>query len=76
MGESRLSMRRNGTSETPLCGASGWRLRISCADSNRNATCPLCGQQVRTRPDIIGGHPVRVIKEHGRLRDLRPMTGT
>ncbi len=74
MGESVLGVRRNGQDPSEQCSASGWRLRISCADSDHRATCPLCGKQVRTRSDVIGGHPVRVIKEHGRLRDPRPLT--
>ena len=67
MGEFPLAARGNGASQSPHCGASGWRLRISSADSNRGSTCPLCGQQVRSRPAMIGGRSVWVIKEHGRL---------
>jgi hypothetical protein len=67
MGEIPLAARGNGASQSQQCGASGWRLRISSADSNRDSTCPLCGQRVPSRPDIIGGRTVWVIKEHRRL---------
>jgi hypothetical protein len=41
-----------------------------------DATCPLCGQQVQPRPEIIAGRSVWVIKEHSRLRERRPILRT
>ena len=55
-------------SQSRQCAASGWPLRISPADSNRDATCPLCGQQVPPQPDIVDGRAVRVIKAHSLKR--------
>lgn len=46
------------------CGASGWRLRDACTDGHGGAVCPLCGRQVRARPDLVVGRAVRVIEEH------------
>jgi hypothetical protein len=50
--------------QSQQCAASGWPLRISSADSNRDATCPLCGEQVPPQPDIVDGRAVQVIKAH------------
>lgn len=66
MTESQLDAGHKGARQPEGCAASGWRLRISSADSSRNATCPLCAQKVRPRPEIIGGRSVWVIKEHPR----------
>jgi hypothetical protein len=51
-------------SQPRRCGASGWRLRDACTDGNGSAVCPLCGQSVRARPDVVVGRSVRVIEEH------------
>ena len=75
MTQLRGSAPYGGTLQALHCVASGWRLRISSADSNREATCPLCGQQVQPRSETIGGSSVWVIKEHSRLREPRPIVG-
>jgi hypothetical protein len=50
--------------DAATCRASGWRLRVSCTDTNGGMVCPVCRRTVPTRPDSIVRHPVQVIQDH------------
>jgi hypothetical protein len=51
---------------SPLCPASGWRLRAGSADGPGSAVCPSCSRRVATRTDRAIGPLVLVVEEHGR----------
>lgn len=50
----------------PLCGASGWALRLACTDGGEHAICPVCSRRVRTRPGPNASLPLRMVVEHAR----------
>lgn len=51
---------------SPLCGASGWALRLACTDDGEHAICPVCSRRVGTRPGPNPRLPMRIVVEHPR----------
>ena len=49
---------------SPLCGASGWALRLACTDGAGHAICPVCSQQVPTHAGPDPRLPLCIVADH------------